>query len=67
MSTLLSCYVSVNNCKSESVSCCKEVMLLVLTVKTAVSLGKHMYQSSLKIKDSLAFTNNVKSLHYNLG
>jgi len=32
-------------------------------VKTAVSLGMHMYQTSNKINGSLAFTNNVKGLH----
>jgi len=38
-------------------------MPLILTVKTTVSLGKRLYQTSLKIYGSLAFTNNVKGLH----
>jgi len=38
-------------------------MLLVLTGKTAVLLGKRMYQTSQKINGSLVFTNNVKGLH----
>jgi len=32
-------------------------------VKTAVSLGKGVYQTSLKINACLAFTNNVRGLH----
>ncbi len=34
--------------------------ILVLMVKTAVLLGKCVYQAFLKINASLAFTNNVK-------
>ncbi len=37
--------------------------ILVLKVKTAVFLGKHMYQPSLEIYGSLAFTNNMKGLY----
>jgi len=37
--------------------------IFVLTVKTAVSLGKRMYQPYLEIYASLEFTNNVKGCH----
>jgi len=41
----------------------QEALQQILTVKTAVSLGQHMYQTSLKINGSLAFTNNMKGVH----
>jgi len=63
MSSLWPCSVSVFYCKSESVSYCEKRRYLVLTVITAVSWGKLMYQPSLEIHTSLAFTNNVKGLH----
>ncbi len=37
---------------------------LVLMVKTAVSLNKPMYQPSLKIYASLAFTNSLKGVNF---
>jgi len=58
ISSLPSCSVSVIYCKSASVCCCEKQRYLVLTVKTAVLLGKRQYQPSLKIYVSLAFTNN---------
>jgi len=63
VSILRSCSVSVLYCKSVSVSCHEKWRNLVLTVKTAVLLGKRMYHPSLKTYASLAFTNNVKSLY----
>ncbi len=59
LSSLQSCSVSINVCKSVSCQLSKEVQM----VKTAEVLGKRMYQTSLKINGSLAFTNNVKGLH----
>jgi len=63
MSSLGSCSVSVIYWKSASVSLREKRHYLVLMVKTAVSLGKRMYQPSLKMYDSLAFTTYVKGLH----
>ncbi len=37
--------------------------ILVPMAKTAVLLSKRLFQTSTEIKDSLAFTNNVKGLH----
>jgi len=54
--------VSANKCNSESVSCHTKQLYETLRVKTAVSLGKRVYQTSLKINGSLAFTNDVKGL-----
>ena len=63
MSSLQSCYASVIYCKSAYVSCCEKLHYLVLTFKTVVLLSKQMYQPSLEIYVSLAFTNSVKGLY----
>jgi len=66
MSSFKSCLVSVIHCKSESVSCCEKWRYLVLTVITAESLGKHMYQPSLETYASIlhSLRNKVKGLHW---
>jgi len=54
MFSLGSCSVSINILKLLQVA-----TLLVPTVKTAVTLGKRFYQTSLEIYNSLTFTNNI--------
>ncbi len=63
MSLLQSCSVSIYSYKSSESTIIRRDAIFVPMVKTESGMCKPLYQTSMEINGSFAFTNNLKGLH----